>query len=277
MIRKFIEKIQSGEIPVQYRDPQEFIYGDERSDKSDAYSYGMYFFREIAGADYFECAGVPEDEFFMMADPDSDSSVIDKKYIPEEFQNYADLLKNMTVFRRDMRISVSEAEDILSGLIKENENTAESGTETEESVQEDLSEDKESISASPQIHDRYAAEADYDYGIILNNRRSGRIEFRPLLFCTGKTESYSVPVEKNGRFVIAVSRRHRDYSGISNPSSVYGDRIIPVGLAEAEDVDSAKLRISVENPGGKLSVKFEALSSEGKETGKSYQVKWGEV
>lgn len=266
MIRRFIDKIQSGEVPDNYRDPQEFIYGDSRTEESDVYSYGMYFFAEITGKDYFKICEVPEDEFFMMADPDSESSVIDEKYIPEEYAFLSELLKKMTVFRRNMRISCKKVTEILSGF------TAEETLDSEKTDEERIP-DECYVSASEE-HDAYSVKDDYDYGIILNNKRSGRIEFRPLLFHNGKCEKFSVPVEEPGRFVIAVSKRHRDHQDISNPSSVYGDMIIPVGLAESV-VDSPKLRISVENSEGKLKVIFDALSSAGNETGKSFQVKWG--
>ncbi|WP_044973554.1 hypothetical protein [Ruminococcus sp. HUN007] len=115
--------------------------------------------------------------------------------------------------------------------------------------------------------DEYALLPDYDYGIILNNRRSGRIEFIPLLFHDGRSESYVVPADEKGEFTIAVSRRHRDDAAYSNPSSVYGDRIIPVGLAKTSSAGGQKIKIKLGIKNGKLTAEFTDVSLSGAESG----------
>lgn len=257
MIRGVIEKIQNCEIPVNYRDPQEFMFGDERTGKSDVYSYGMYIFSEITGRSYFDCAGIPEDEMFMMADPDSERSVIDEKYIPEDFDYLKDLLRKMTVYSRDSRITLSEVKSELEKLTEEKENV-ENPAETDGFTADDIN----CKQSQNEKACRYSAEPDYDYGIILNNKRAGRIEFRPLLFHNGNTEKYTVPVNDGNRFEIAVSKRHRDFAHISNPSSVYGDNIIPVGIAGVEYINSQKTEISIENKDGVLKVNFSGASGD---------------
>lgn len=252
MTRGFAEKIINSDVPLNYRDPQEFIFGEERSEKSDVYSYGMYFFREICGRDYFDCCGVPEDEMFMMADTESEQSVIDEKFIPENYNYISELLKNMTVYRREMRISLQDAVSVLKSFDKADT----------DSVQKTAKDKPAEKSVNKSSSSDYSVEPEYDYGIILNNRRSGRIEFRPLLFSDGRTEKYTVPVTGAEKFVIAVSKRHRDFSGISNPSSVYGDNIIPVGLAFTEYINSQKTEITVTNCEGKLKVNFSGTNSE---------------
>lgn len=271
MINVFIEKIKSGEVPAGYSDPQKYIYGDSGTEASDVYSYAMYFFREMTGKNYFEYSGIPEDEFFMMADPDSEKSVIDEKNIPAEYSGFADILKKMTVFRRDARMTLSDVTEALEKINSEN-------TVNEEKAVPEVSVPE--TEAEPDItsftdSDKYSVEPDFDYGIILNNKRSGRIEFRPLLHYSGKSEGFTVPVDEKGRFVIAVSKRHRDFEHISNPSSVYGDNIIPVGLACAEAVDCDRLYISAENINGKVAVNFNEASFSGEKTDKSFEVKWG--
>ena len=267
MFSEFIEKIINGDVQPGYRDPQEFMSGEERDEKSDSYSYGMMLFNEISGRDYFTVSGTEEDEYFMMADPDSDGSVIDSKYIPDEYRFLSDFFSKTTAFKRNERILPSEAAALLSEF-----NRIKCEPEGPFFQEEKADNAAETVS---EVQDRYSVEEGYDYGIILNNKRSGRIEFRPLLFYTGDTEKYDMPVDKPGRFVIAVSKRHRDYCNVSNPSSVYGDVIIPVGLSAGEDVDSSSIRISIENQGGKLKVNFAELSGSRSETGKKYDVNWG--
>lgn len=287
MIKEIAEKIKSGEVPVQYRDPQEFMFGESRTAESDVYSFGMYIFGQISGQDYFKYAGIPEDECFMMADPDSEKSVIDEKFIPENFGYLAELLKRMTVYRKELRISSGEALRMLEKFAETEMNETEpADTAEEKRSAEEYSQEKPEAVPESEIADacheatsvyaeKYTVKPDYDYGIILNNRRSGRIEFRPLLFHDGRTEAYTVPVEKQGEFVIAVSERHRDYAHISNPSSVYGDSILPVGLCSAENVNSARLSISAENESGVLKINFDEISVAGEKTGKRYDVKRG--
>ena len=95
MFSEFIEKIINGDVQPGYRDPQEFMSGEERDEKSDSYSYGMMLFNEISGRDYFTVSGTEEDEYFMMADPDSDGSVIDSKYIPDEYRFLSDFFSRL--------------------------------------------------------------------------------------------------------------------------------------------------------------------------------------
>lgn len=263
MIRDFAELIKNGRIPADFRDPQEFMFGEEHTEKSDVYALGMHIFSKISGRSWFECTGVPEDELFMMADPDSEKSVISRKFIPEEYGYLSELLEKMTVYSREARISLSE---VLSELEKHTEksscvteNTFTSEAEAPEQVPEKTADTEQPVSG---VQDRFAVEPDYDYGIILNNRRAGRIEFKPLLFHTGKSESYTVPVQNGDRFEIAVSKRHRDYAHISNPSSVYGDNIIPVGIACAEYINSLKTEISAENEDGRLKISFSGTNAE---------------
>lgn len=261
MFSEFIGKILNGCVTTEYKDPQEYIFGEERDEKSDSYSYGMMLFNEISGRDYFAVLCAEEDEFFMIADPDSEGSVIDEKFIPAEYSFLSDFFSKTTAWKRNNRITPSEAAGLLSAFKQEKCEPEEKADNSEENISE--------------AGDRFAVDEYFDYGIILNNKRSGRIEFRPLLFSTGQTEKYDMPVDKPGNFVIAVSKRHREHFAVSNPSSVYGDVIIPVGLACAENVNSLSLRISVENLNGKLSVTFAELSRDRSETGKKYDVNWG--
>lgn len=275
MIKGVTGKIRNGEVPLNYRDPQEYMSGDSRTAESDVYSYGMYIFREISGTDYFERAGIPEDECFMMADPDSENSVIDEKYIPEEYSYLAPLLKKMTVYRRNLRIKTDEVLSVLESFSEPETQPGVLHRDDCSDASESAERHSEETETNYELPDRYSVKTDFDYGIILNNKRSGRIEFRPLLFHDGRTESYTVPVQNPGRFTIAVSERNRDFSNVSNPSSVYGDCIVPVGLAEADGVNSQRLCISVENSGGKLRVTFADVTLSGEKTGKTYDVRWG--
>ncbi len=311
MGKRFSQIIASGEVSRTYRDPQEFMFAEEHDDAAEVYSLAMRIFYEYAGKDYFEAAGTPEDECFMMADPDSDESVIDEKFVPDEIRDIADLLVKATVYRRSRRISLN---DFLAGLseyenqnestmdVTDNlpaasekiceehsynlceetdrvgitENKAESIFGDDNSVSESTEQDEFSDNSeksedneggSSEIADIFAVLPDFDYGIILNNKRSGRIEFKPLLFFDGRSESFTVPVESNGEFVIAVSRRHRDNAAYSNPSSVYGDRIIPVGLANTPSAGGQKIKIKLENKNGKLAAEFTDISLSGAESG----------
>ncbi len=291
MGKRFSQMIAAGEVSRTYRDPQEFMFAEEHDDAAEVYSLAMRIFYEYAGKDYFEAAGTPEDECFMMADPDSDESVIDEKFVPEEIKDIADLLLKATVYRRSRRISMN---DFLAGLsehendsedtvsvqnekpVTENitgeisaENNAVSGN-CEAVMQNDISDNSdipvENEGECIKSGDRFSVLPDHDYGIILNNKRSGRIEYKPLLFPDGRCESFTVPAEGGGEFVIAVSRRHRDDAAYSNPSSVYGDRIIPVGLAAVSSVNGQKIKIRLENRNGKLEAEFTDISLSGAES-----------
>ena len=319
MGKRFSQMIAAGEVSRTYRDPQEFMFAEEHDAAAEVYSLALWIFYESAGKDYFEVSGMPEDECFMMADPDSDDSVIDEKYIPDEIKDFAGLLVKATVFKRSGRISLndflaglSEHED-QSGVISEktdksdsvisepdsspesNDQTVTRETETEEipdvpevsrqnnftdamaASETDADETagvSETDNENQSSDDRFSVIPDNDYGIILNNKRSGRIEFKPLLFFDGRNESFTVPVENEGEFIIAVSRRHRDNAAYSNPSSVYGDRIIPVGLAKTPSVSGQKIKITLENQNGKLTADFTDLSLSGAESN-TRKAEWG--
>ncbi len=263
MGKRFTQMIAEGNVSKTYRDPQEFMFAEEHDEAAEVYSLALWIFYESAGKDYFEVSGMPEDECFMMADPDSDDSVIDEKYIPEEIKDISDLLVKATVFKRSGRISFNDFLAVLS------EYEVQNGVISEETA--GVSEtDNENQSAN----DRFSVIPDHDYGIILNNKRSGRIEFKPLLFFDGRNESFTVPVENEGEFIIAVSRRHRDNAAYSNPSSVYGDRIIPVGLAKTPSVSGQKIKITLENQNGKLTADFTDLSLSGAESN-TRKAEWG--
>ena len=294
MGKRFSQMIAAGEVSRTYRDPQEFMFAEEHDDAAEVYSLALWIFYESAGKDYFEVSGMPEDECFMMADPDSDESVIDAKYVPEEIKDISDLLVKATVYRRSRRISLNDflaglaehenvSEDTFSAAPEAAENMPVTSENTETAEPENTPENAEVIEQDEvsdtsektvenngdcsETADRFAVLPDFDYGIILNNKRSGRIEFKPLIFFDGRSESFTVPVENTGEFVIAVSRRHRDNAAYSNPSSVYGDRIIPVGLAVTSSVGGQKIKIKLENKNGKLAAEFTDLSLSGAESG----------
>ena len=300
MGKRFSQMIAAGEVSRTYRDPQEFMFAEEHDDAAEVYSLALWIFYESAGKDYFEVSGMPEDECFMMADPDSDESVIDAKYVPEDIKDIADLLVKATVYRRSRSISLNDfliglsdhenvSEDTFSAapeaaenmpvtsentetaeteIISENEAVPENVEVIEQDEVSDTSEKNvENNGVCSETADRFALLPDFDYGIILNNKRSGRIEFKPLLFFDGRSECFTVPVENTGEFVIAVSGRHRDNAAYSNPSSVYGDRIIPVGLAVTSSVGGQKIKIKLENKNGKLAAEFTDLSLSGAESG----------
>ena len=297
MRKRFSRMIAEGEVSRTYRDPQEFMFAEEHDEAAEVYSLAMWMFYELTGKDYYETAGTPEDECFMMADPDSENSAINEKYIPEEIKDFADLLLKATVYKRSRRISLndflaglSEHED-KNGVISEETVTLKSesspeiiyqteepekqtgeGSDTvkapaQKSVPEDEGKSTETENSSEEMNDRFSVLPDHDYGIILNNKRSGRIEFRPLLFFDGRSESYALPAGCGGEFIIAVSRRHRDNAQFSNPSSVYGDRIIPVGLAVTPYANGQKIKIKLENREGKLAAVFADISLSGEESG----------
>ena len=50
------------------------------------------------------------------------------------------------------------------------------------------------------------------------------------------------------------------------PSSVYGDRIIPVGLAAVSSVNGQEIKIRLENRNGKLEAEFTDISLSGAES-----------
>ena len=251
MFRDIVSMMENGEVPVNYRDPQEFIYREKRTPESDVYSFGMHIFEKICGKNYFEYSGVPEDECFMMADTDSDDSVISEKYIPADYSFIFPLLKNMTVYKKSLRISAQQA---ITELKKYN-------NEAEKSEED---------------NNPYKIIKDYDYGIILNNKRSGRIEFRVLLDHDGNKTACDIPVYESGTFRIAVSRRHRDFVHITNPSSVFGDKIIPVDIAGIENINAGKIRIYADSVNDELVVSVQESDINGSYTEKKNTV-WERV
>lgn len=257
MFRDIVSMMENGEVPVNYRDLQEFIYREERTPESDVYSFGMLIFEKICGKNYFEYSGVPEDECFMMADTDSDDSVISEKYIPADYSFIFPLLKNMTVYKKSLRISAEEA---ITELKKYNQKD----------------ESFEAENNSREENNPYKIIKDYDYGIILNNKRSGRIEFRVLMDHEGNKTACDIPVYESGTFRIAVSRRHRDFGHITNPSSVFGDRIIPVDIARAENINAGKIRIYADSVNDELVVSVQETDINGSNTEKKNTV-WERV
>ena len=87
-INVFSRLIEDREVPLQYKDPQEFINLEERNEASDVYSFGMILFRILSGCDYFEYIGIPADEYFMTIDFSLSGSVIERKYISDNYMDF---------------------------------------------------------------------------------------------------------------------------------------------------------------------------------------------
>lgn len=254
MTEKIISMIKNGEVPLKYRDPQEMILGDERTPESDVYSYGMMIFEMICGKSYFEYSGIPEDECFMMADTESSDSVPDEKYIPDEVKFIFPIIQKMTVYRRNARADISSVLESLEEILSAENSSIQENIETP--VSENISDDIEKVSEekTEDADSPYKIISEYDYGVILNNKRSGRIEFKVILDYEGNIKPCDIPVYESGIFSIAVSRRHCSNAHISNPSSVYGDCIIPVGIAKVQGVREGKIKISAENINGEIAL-----------------------
>ena len=232
-INVFSRLIEDREVPLQYKDPQEFINLEERNEASDVYSFGMILFRILSGCDYFEYIGIPADEYFMTIDFSLSGSVIERKYIPDKYMDFSELLEGMTVIKREKRLSFSNVSQLINKLDHIYGTVPE---ETEYNDNKDYT-NKSDIKF-------WMPESGYDYGIILNNKRIGRIEFRKLFDCiSGSTGEFDIPVDESNNFRIAVSKRHSSNKNISNPSSVYGDSIVPVGILEANVGECNKVKI----------------------------------
>ena len=245
-ILKILRSLVRNNAPRSFRDPQEYIYGQPGNEASDVYSYGMTIFQEITGKEYFESVGIPEDEYFMFCDTENDFSIIDPANIPEEYSEISQLLCKMTMFRRESRISKKELNELISENNEEIETAEEKGTENIPE-QENCSQTED----FPKCRDGF------DYGIIVNNKRCGRIEFIELYSCQkNRGTYYDIPVLEPGDFKIPVSVRSPEYKGITNPSSVYGDCIIPAAMIKlkAEKGNSVRVELNRENDSMILSV-----------------------
>lgn len=217
-IIKILDAVINSNAPRSFRDPQEYISGLQRNEASDVYSYGMMIFREITGKDYFEAVSIPEDEYFMSCDTETDFSVICPENIPADYHEISDLLCKMTMFRRESRISLNEIEKLLN----DNKNVTEPVAE-KDNIQENQA------NSQTEIFPKYRE--GFDYGVIVNNKRCGRIEFIELYSSqNNKNTYYDIPVHEQGEFKIPVSARRTEYKNITNPSSVYGDCIIPTAM-----------------------------------------------
>lgn len=231
-----LRSVINSSVPLSFRDPQEYIFAEPRNEASDVYSYGMMLFTQITGKNYFQVINIPEDEYFMSCDPENDFSVISPDNVPVEYSDIAQLISKMTMFNRNSRISMSE----LKGMI--HENLTENGISTEE---------KEYNIQASESNDCNAEEFPvcrngFDYGVIINNKRFGRIEFVKLLSSSETTGKYiDIPADSEENFKIPISVRSFEKSGITNPSSVYGDCIIPTAMIITDPGKSHSVRIAL--------------------------------
>lgn len=237
----FLKSAENKEYIGKYQDPQKFMGDYTIDDASEVYSNGMYLFEILTGKDFFEYINMPQDEYFMMAD--AEGPVISKKHLPPEYVLFSDILEKMTMFKRENRISMEECILYITKMFCDNDKTAETNDEK---------------SGFPYISH------EYDYGIILNNKRFGRIQFIKLLDNEkGSLQKFDIPVEKEESFRVAVSRRHKSNSDVTNPSSVFGDCIEPYAIIELRQCQCDKLGITFEEKDGKLSVLVIAEDSMG--------------
>ncbi len=283
-LRKFLDSAGKNEGTALYRDPQEFMYMESRDNSSYVYAFGMSLFKSLTGTDYFSHINIPDDEYFMTIDPESDDPIIKPENVPDYLSDFSEILGQMTMYKRKSRISVQEALCILEKIY--NPDTGNSKTEIEKLpsepqsgfaekpepapiAQEDIQEEPsyeckepdcvtqnpaENIAVFPQIQD------DYDYGIILNNKRYGRIEFRCLYDCvSNETDYIDIPVKNDGLFTIGISKRQKEYKHISNPASVYGDNIIPSAILTTNIKEYNKIRISFEVQGRIIKINIYGL------------------
>ncbi|MBP1566371.1 MAG: hypothetical protein J6A58_11515 [Oscillospiraceae bacterium] len=243
----FLKSVQNKEHIGKYRDPQEFMGVYQSDEASEVYSCGMFLFELLFGKDFFEYISTPSDEYFMMAD--TEGAVIERKYICEEYAVFSDILEKMTMYKRENRISLEECIQIIEKAEKD----------LTFSEKEKNPEKSSECSSFPYI------EKNYDYGIILNNKRSGRIQFVKLLDNeNGSMQRYEIPVDESGTFKIAVSRRHKSKSHITNPSSMYGDCIEPYALISTEFNGFDKLSVELKNDNSQMSVKLCGIDFSGK-------------
>ena len=98
------------------------------------------------------------------------------------------------------------------------------------------------------------------------------------IFCCGCSadRNRGIPVYESGTFRIAVSRRHRDFVHITNPSSVFGDKIIPVDIAGIENINAGKIRIYADSVNDELVVSVQETDINGSNTEKKNTV-WERV
>ncbi len=227
-ILKILDSVINDNEPRSFRDPQEYIFAQPGNEASDVYSYGMMLFKKISGKDYFETVGIPEDEFFMSCDTENDFPVISAENIPSEYSDISQLLCRMTMFRRESRISVKEISEMLK----------------KDDIPEENRDSNENICLS-QEKEFPALKNGSDYGIIVNNKRCGRIEFIKLYDSKDNTAAYyDIPVTEREEFTFPVSCRSSEYQEITNPSSVYGDCIIPAALIKAKTGKCHSVRIT---------------------------------
>lgn len=217
VLKTMLDNITSGQAPLKYKDPQEFLKNMCRDESSDIYSFGMYFFRLITGSEYFEYINVPEDEYFMTSNMDDDVSVID-----EDMGCYSQMLAGMTKYTRELRWSKSQVISFISALI----------------AKEQAGRDDKTVRQSGQ----FTAQNGFDYGIIVNNKRTHRIMYQKMLSET-YDESFTVCVVPGRSFQIAVSKRELKYDHITSPSTVRGKAITPLGILEISPGACAKISI----------------------------------
>lgn len=236
-ILQILKTVINSDAPRSFRDPEEYISGLPGNEASEIYSYGMTIFRELTGKNYFEAVNIPEDEYFMSCDLENDFSIISPENIPSEYSEISDLLCKMTMFRRESRISLTEIKTLLSENSKDNNNDKPAVIETESSLNPEK---------CSQTEDFPKYKEGYDYGIIVNNKRCGRIEFIELYSCqNNKGTYYDIPVFEQGEFKIPVSVRSTEYKGVTNPSSVYGDCIIPAAMIKTKTENCHAVRVSL--------------------------------
>lgn len=272
----FLDTAENAEEITQYRDPQEFMYMEGRDGASFTYAFAMYLFLTLTGKDYFEHIRIPADEYFMTIDPDSDIPVISPSEIPDEISEFSDILAKMTMYRRKSRISLKEAMEILRKMYDPDYSAVseEIAEEHQEPVAQDvIQEEKADTLSEFEISDEINTtqnktitfpeiDEEYDYGLILNNKRSGRIEFSRLYDCdSGNGSDILLPLRDSGDFRIGISKRHRDYRYISNPSSVYGDNIIPCAVLTADIKGFDRIRVAFERSDGKIKVSVYGANS----------------
>ncbi len=238
IINLFFDMIKDDGAVLNYRDPQEYIQCQNRTSASDMYSYGMLLFKILMEKDYFEYIDTPPDEYFMMNDPQAEHSIVDGGILPDEYRNFSGLLDEMTKFQRENRISY----DVFLQKIKELSQPINDNQTVENEADENI---------FPEVLENY------DYGVILNNKRAGRIQFLKLYdYEKGSTGAFDIPVTDDGVFRIAVSRRHKDNYKVTNPSSVYGDCILPTAIIEANIDACEKIRMVFEKISGKIKIQI---------------------
>ncbi len=279
-LRLFLDSAGKNEGTATYRDPQEFMYMESRDNSSYVYAFGMSLFKLLTGTDYFEYIHIPEDEYFMTMDPESDFPIIKPENVPDYISEFSKILGQMTMYKRKSRISVQTALDHLEHMYDNHNNSNEEKndlqypqtTDTNEEYNDDLTaalenikdeskknitelvKDDTKVSVFPQIQN------DYDYGVILNNKRYGRIEFRCLYDCvSNQTDHIDIPIKDGNAFTIGVSKRHKEYKQFSNPSSVYGDNIIPAAVINAQIGEYKKIRIEFHMQAGYITIKMYEL------------------